>query len=253
MAGAMKVAWIGLRNKLHYRREAFASGFTRCGYVPTFRLPAAGEIGDQDVLLVWNRYGDTDTAATEFERRGLRVIVAENGYLGNEFCGDRWYALARNHHNGAGSWDFRGNERWDRLNVLLAPYRYRGYECVVLPQRGIGPAGVAMPATWLAEASRYGRVRKHPGRQPEMKSLEDDLRDAHSVYTWGSSAALKAMVLGVPVFYDMPKWIGASAASAFCAEPNRNEDARLDMFRRLAWAQWRLGEIASGDALGALL
>ena len=29
--------------------------------------------------------------------------------------------------------------------------------------------------------------------------------------TWGSGAALKALMLGVPVFYDFPKWIGAPA------------------------------------------
>jgi hypothetical protein len=187
--------------------------------------------------------------------------VAENGYLGNEWCGDQWYAISRSQHNGAGVWPAGGPERWDALGVTLAPWRTEGRELVILPQRGIGPAGVAMPAQWAGEAARRlarhmpVRVRPHPGTKP-CKPLEFDLRKAAAVATWGSGAALKALLLGVPVFYDMPKWIGAQAGASLACPvfaPVRDDAARLAMFRRLAWAQWRLSEIDSGEAYRQLL
>lgn len=87
-------------------------------------------------------------------------------------------------------------------------------------------------------------------------SLEDDLSDARCVVTWNSGAALRALLMGVPAFYEFPAWIGAKAAlplTAWPAEPKRCDEARLAMFRRLAWAQWRIVEIESGEAFAALL
>jgi hypothetical protein len=87
-------------------------------------------------------------------------------------------------------------------------------------------------------------------------SLEHDLRSASRVITWASSAALCAIKMGVPVFYEMPKWIGAEAArplSEFGRLPNRDDASRLRMFRRMAWALWERSEIESGEAFAHLL
>jgi hypothetical protein len=50
--------------------------------------------------------------------------------------------------------------------------------------------------------------------------------------------------MGISVTSEMPNWI---------AEQDNTEEGRLAMFRRLTWAQWRLDEIASGDAFDWLL
>jgi hypothetical protein len=42
----------------------------------------------------------------------------------------------------------------------------------------------------------------------------------------------------------MPNWIGAQ---------DNTDHGRLSMFRRLAWAQWRIEEIANGDPFAWLL
>jgi len=116
---------------------------------------------------------------------------------------------------------------------------------VILPQRGIGSEPTKMPGTWPKKAlKRYGgRVRTHPGRHPGL-SLEDDLANCGRVVTWGSGAAIKALLMGIPVISDMPNWVGGQ---------DNTDCGRLDMFRRLAWAQWRLSEISSGDAFKWLL
>lgn len=168
------------------------------------------------------------------------MLVTENAAWGNGFAGDSWLTIAKNQHNTAGRFPIGDDARWDDLGVELAPWRTDG-ETVILPQRGIGSPPTAMPRNWLKK--HHGRVRTHPGTKPCMP-LEDDLAHCGRVVTWGSGAAIKALMMGIPVMSDMPDWIG---------EQDNTDDGRLAMFRRLAWAQWRYSEIESGEAFERLL
>jgi hypothetical protein len=249
----MPNAWLTIRAGNHYRSDAFTAGLQRCGFRVQRGTPTSPLAGD--ILVTWNRYGAVDRAARMFEQRKLPVIVAENGYLGHELKGRRIYALARNHHNGAGTWPVGGPERWEKLGVELRPWRTEG-ETVILPQRGIGPPGVAMPIKWPREVAHLGRTRKHPGANKEALPLEIDLGRAGRVVTWGSGGAIKALTMGIPVFFAMPQWIGGAAARPLKdikRGPLIDDAARLAMFRRLAWAQAELDEIASGEAIKRLL
>lgn len=222
--------------------EAFARGLRLNGYKVISGITTTP--GPQDILVTWNRIGVGASAARAFEAAGRPVLVAENASWGNEFAGQRWYHLARNRHNTAGMFPVGGPERWDALGVELAPWRTKG-ETVILAQRGIGSPPTRMPQGWpqQAQARHGGRIRIHPGTRP-AKALQDDLATAGRVVTWGSGAALQALRMGVTVVSEMPDWIG---------EQDNTDAGRLAMFRRLAWAQWRLAEIASGEAFKWLL
>lgn len=219
-------ALLNLRYTVPERRAAFEKGLKR--------------IGDPEVFCTWNRIGAADQTARQYEARGLPVIVAENAAWGNEFAGRHWYSLARGMHNTAGRFPVGAVDRFDRLGVELKPWR-EGGERVVLPQRGIGPKGVAMPRDWAAQ--QRGRVRSHPGMRQSIP-LEQDLASAGEVVTWGSGAAVKALILGIRVESHMPNWVG---------EQDNTDEGRLAMFRRLAWAQWDMAELASGEAFEWLL
>jgi hypothetical protein len=236
-------AWLNLRHNVPERIEAFTAGLKRLGYGVEHQLTMEPEAGD--VMLSWNRFGQNDRVAEEFERRGCTVLIAENAYTGNEFAGARWYALGRSQHNGAGTWSVGGPERWDSLGVELEPWREGGDEIVILPQRGMGPPGVAMPSHWTAQAVRAcgGRIRPHPGTR-RCVPLRDDLARARCVWTWGSGAAIKALLWGIPAHSDFRQWIG---------KQDNTDAGRLAMFRRLIWAQATLAEIASGEALARVL
>jgi hypothetical protein len=250
----MPVAVCLLRSGLTARVDAFTAGLQRCGY--TVEYQARSRIDPGDLLVIWNRRGGEHLLARKYEAAGGRVIVAENGYISPP---DRkMYALALNHHNGAGTWREGGPERWDALGIPMAPWRTDGDHILVLPQRGIGEGGVAMPRAWTGDAMRYLRtrrpirLRRHPG--VEKSEPYDDLAGAWCALTWGSGAAIKALVAGVPVFYDFPQWIGAPAAK----QGKTDLEApwlgdRLPMLRRLAWAQWSLAELESGEAFAWLL
>lgn len=249
-----KKAYCLLREDPHYRAHAFRQGLANAGYQVRNAWPSSAQ--PDDLLVIWNRYEDYDRIATHFERCGGKVLVAENGYLGNDFSGDKWFALAVGGHGGSGSWPSGGAERWDSFGVELKPWQSGGDEILILPQRGIGQIGVTMPLGWgdktrnelRFKTARNVRIREHPGKKNSGPTLEEDLSKAWACVTWGSGAALKALMHGVPVFYAYEKWIGASAALPLSDDlENRFTGDRLPMFRKLAWAMWNCSEIISGE------
>lgn len=250
----MSRALILFKPGLHYRKDMFAEGLRTVGYKAVASIP---DPRPGDLLVIWNRTGESHSRARQFEAAKAKVLVVENGYLGKEWRGEQWFAISHNHHNGAGTWPQGGPERWDSWGIELAPWRTKGKECVILAQRGIGEQHLRAPDGWLnlATSTTRGRIRRHPGTTKGV-SLEDDLKHASSVATWASGAAIKALMMGVPVFFDMPKWVGAGAArrlAEFKKGPLCDDEARLAMFRRLAWAQWSASEIESGFAFKELL
>jgi hypothetical protein len=168
------------------------------------------------------------------------VIVTENATWGNDFAGKSWYTLARNYHNVSGMYPVGGPERWDSLHVELEPFRTEG-ETVILASRGIGPAAYRMPRDWPQR--QQGRIRAHPG-QREAKPLREDLANCGRVVTWGSGSAIKALMWGCSVESHQPQWVGFQ---------NNTEADRLRMLRELAWCQFTMDEIASGEPFARLL
>jgi hypothetical protein len=251
-----------LRGAPHYQREAFNAGLIAAGYQI---MSSVDNVGPGDALLLWNRKPIWGELADEFDARGGIVFVAESAYLPASMIGSGWFALAEGWHCGLGRWPKGSNERWDALGVELKPWRTGGTETLILDQNAGGLPGVASPKHWAEtiQAQIGGRIRWHPwkvsvGRavadQPAL--IEDDLQNVAQVVTWSSSAALMALVMGIPVFYALKHWIGAQAArpiAEFGQEPKRDDEARLAMFRRLAYAMWRVQEIRNGTAFKALM
>lgn len=255
-----------------YRRDAVLRGLRAAGYeVHNTMMPRPCA---SDIIVSWNRYGVPHQQARVIEAAGGRAVIMENGYLGKDLAGDNWYALSIGHHAGRGTWPFSSEPaaywgmatsvgaaaRWDDLGVQLGPWREPGGETIVLHQRGIGEHGVASPHRWAEDLTpriKGARMRVHPG-SGNTTTLEHDVRKASEVITWASGAALRCLVLGIPVWHAMDGWIGAPAAlplkqRATGAQPLRDDSARLGMLRRMAWAQWRLSEIESGHAFRTLL
>jgi hypothetical protein len=69
---------------------------------------------------------------------------------------------------------------------------------------------------------------------------------------WSSSAALHSLAAGIPTFIEAPYQIVKSAgASGSPDEPVMPE--RLPAFERMAFGQWRIEEIESGEPFRRLL
>ena len=252
----MKNAVILLPSSPHYRRDAFVEGLSKCGYEPRFENNVDPQPGD--VLVIWNRY--RDGTAIEFEKRNATVLVAENAWVGPSSKDNHHFALCRGHHNGAGTWETGKDQRWPKLNIALKPWRKTGRHIMVLPQRGMGERGVAMPSGWpddvVKRLKAYTRrpivVRDHPGAMPNHGRI--DFENTWACVIWASGAGIKAIIEGIPVFHEMKKWIGAPAAKYGVDDiENPFLGDRMPMLERLAWAQWTAEEIASGEPFRCLL
>lgn len=227
------VAWLNERTKIAGRKDALVAGLNACGYAVCEGIPTRLA----DLFVTWNRSSFADAAAREFEAHGRDVVVLENASWNGVVPG-QWLHVARNRHNTAGCFRVGGPSRWDELCVNLEPWRGAAGETVALAQRGIGSPPTAMPRDWPSR--QRCRVRQHPGRGATVQHLRDDLAKCSRVRTWGSGAAIIALMWGIAVESDMPRWIG---------EQDNTDAGRVAMLRKLAWAQWRIEEIASGEAL----
>lgn len=264
-------AYCMIRAQPHYRHDAFLSGLAAAGYEVHDRAPDAGRPGD--ALLIWNRYGAVEQIADRFEAEGGTVIVAENGYINGRHDGGWYYALAIHGHNGSGQWHVGGPERWEALGVNLKPWRTGGEHILVAPNRSFGMRGFIMPQNWGENATetlrgltrREVRLRLHPGNGKPAVPLERDLDRAHCVVIWSSSVGVKALIEGIPVVCCAPWWICKKATlpldayGAAIDSPIAFQcDESMDMIRQyamedLAWAQWSVQEIASGEPFRHLL
>ncbi len=215
----------------------------------------------QDLLVTWTRHrGAKEDAARAFEAAGGQVLVCEEAYL-RQVRGERAFAISLHDHNGAGRWRPGGPERWTSFGIELRPWRRAGTHILLAEQRGIGSRRMASPPLWHDDAgARLKRLSKrpvlfraHPKSRlyPELAqaqgSLDEALTGAHALVIWAGSAAVRALIQGVPVFYEAPELICAGACQRglddieIPAYPDR-----LPALERLAWAQWNVSEIASG-------
>jgi hypothetical protein len=250
-----------IRTNVHYRHDAFMRGLVAAGYrVETKSLK---NITRDDVLVIWNRGAQFQYEAKRHEAAGSRIIVAENGYTDAvDEQGHQWFSLALDHHNGCGRWSVGDTPRFPLMKQTVKPWREDGSFILVLPQRGIGAPGVAMPPRWPREIEKRlkavtGRpihVRPHPGLKSMAPAFAPALDGCHAVVTWASGAAIKAIILGVPAFHELRGWIGGPAARYGIDDLERPFlGDRGPMLERLAWSQWSVAEIASGEAFKHLL
>jgi hypothetical protein len=239
----------------HYKRESFEAGLEVCGYKIAKQPECRPKPGD--VLVLWNRYVRDEHQARLYENCGATVLVAENSWLGPEEKAEHHFALCIGHHNGAGQWHIGAEPRSPKIPVQ--PWRSDGEHILVLPQRGMGEPGVRQERSWTRYAlhrlsiatKRPVVVKDHPGPRPHPPI---DFEGAWACVTWASGAAIKAIVAGVPCFYEFPKWIGAPAARfGIDAMEKPFLGDRGPMLHRLSWAQWTAEEIAKGEPFKWLL
>jgi hypothetical protein len=252
-----------VRDQPPYRRSAFEKGLRAIGYDVDSRIRPEVD----NILVIWNRYSMFDAVARDYERRKGRVLIAENGYLGRDWNEKHWYALGRNQHNTMSDFQFGDPARVEQIGIQCQPWREGGKEIVILETRNIGTDAVREPLGWsrhmflkIKEASKYSvRIRKHPGEN-KCVALEQDLRDARAVVTWGSGGALKALMWGIPVFYGYENWIGAEAGHFVSLQTVAKDKIDIPRYgerdktmRRIAWAMWNTEEIERGACFTWLL
>ena len=259
-------AYCLIREGPHYRHDAFVDGLRAVGYAVTNARPDARR-HDNDVLVLWNRYGDFDRLATQFAGLGGRVIVAENAYCAPKDAqgNPTMYAISLDGHNGSGVWFPGDGSRFAALGLTPQPWQDNpDGHILICGQRGIGSPRMASPPGWHDAMARKLAtltkrrivVRHHPeGPNPPKTSLAEHMAGAWAVVIWSSASGIAALLAGIPVYYDAPRWICEHAASRpwpFGAGTISTEK-RLAALQSMAWAQWSLDEIRAGAPFRHLL
>lgn len=217
---------------------------------------------DLDAVFCWGwRRGKM------FKRRRKRVIVLERGYIGDRFY---WTSIGLDGLNGRATFpDYPddGGERFARMGALSCWKPEGSYVLIIGQVRGDAALAGRDLDPWYADTAKraaalYGlpvRFRPHPeserrggwspvpGCETDTGPLADALAGAAVVVTWNSNTGVDAMLAGKPaVAFDSGSmaWPVAGHALGDPANPDREKWANA-----LAWKQWSMDEIRSGEAL----
>lgn len=201
---------------------------------------------------------------------GHDVLVLERGYLGDRFA---WTSLGWNGLNGFAFMLPRDDPtRFERhFRSLLKPNdASEGDYCLVIGQvaHDASLRGMDM-APWYEARAREARdahhkpvfFRPHPKarageRRPDIPTLDGALSDAlagaHEVITFNSNTAVESVLAGKrTVAWDKGSMAWSVCSHEVGAGPVNTD--RTGWARKLAWRQWHLNEIESGDALDLAL
>ncbi len=250
----VKLAEVRIRPEPYYRREAIEQGLKRSGYTVG---RAGAPKGPDDALVLWGRKrGPDDTDATLWEQRGGKVIVIENAYL--QRVDKSMYAISLGQHHTGGP--VGAEDRFSQLGFDVKPWQHsEAGHMLVCAQRGIGSPLMASPPHWAEKmvqtlSKRWtARLRAHPGNHPPKIPIERDLAGARAAVVWSSNAGVRALIEGYPVVCAAPHWICSEGACRGVNVLGFGDASRMAALQRMAWSQWSVAEISSGEPFKRLL
>lgn len=248
----------------HSWASAFAEGLRRHGW----EARISNDYDRADLIVLWGVRREDRIASAKSD--GAEVCILERGYLGDRF---HWTSVSFGGGlNGRGA--FRGplddQSRWQKhFAGLMQPWRgFRGGPALLLGQvpGDMSVQGVDLPgfyrraAAALRTAGFAVRFRAHPKagrvRVPEVETapagepIAAALKGSAMAVTFNSNSAVDAVLAGVPTV-TMDKgamaWPVTGHEFKFPPMPDRSAWAHA-----LAWKQWTLEEMASGDCWAAV-
>jgi len=189
---------------------------------------------------------------------GLRPhLILEAGYINRDtgnYHRDRLRFISTSWNKPHGMSDgFTWNappDRWRRLGIEFDDWKLSGRFALMLSQHP-NDYGAPSQTIWdstrkLLEALYKVRERPHPLVAQSPRSLAEDLRDAHMAVTWTSTAAVEAVIAGVPTVALHPMCIASPVCSQTFDDPYFRGDRRQWAYN-LMYRQWKLNEIADGS------
>jgi len=258
----MRAAVVMSPGMAHHKRwcGAMAAGLERHGIDVELRTSAPGSGGDFAVCWGWR-------AGAELRRAGLPVLVMEAGHLPNrlEWASCGWNGLGR--HGTYPRAQDRG-ERWERhWGHCVKPWRVSGGYTLVLGQcvGDAALAGLRLPYNLWLEALVEELValghrvmfRPHPlargsfcpgkAERAGVHSLVSDLSGAGMAVTHNSTAAVEAVLYGVPTVTLDEGAMAWPVSTHDVAFPVEYPD-RAAWCTDLAWSQFTENEVESGAA-----
>lgn len=224
--------------------SAMMAGFKRHGISVQRICPRSS--GD-DIVCVWG----WRTARKWLDRP---VLVMELGYVGDRI--KAWRSLGWNGLNGRARFPTGDGSRWQRYFAdVMRPWSYRdGYALLIGQIPGDASVDSININRWLTNTRRAleergyeVRLRPHPLVRSPKRSLADDLAKASVCVTYNSNTGVDAVLSGVPAV-TMDEGAMAWPVTAHSLDDDFIRPDRTEWAHNLAWCQWTMDEIASGEA-----
>jgi len=174
--------------------------------------------------------------------QGVPVLVLDAGYMRRDLG---YWQVSLGGLNRPPSFSCE-SDRFDALGLTIksAGGNPKGYRLIAgqLPRDASHGLSEAEYEAWLH--AQTGRLRRHP-LLAVVPPLTDDLAGAKCVHTYCSTTGLDALIAGVPATAEAPEracWGELSGAKLPTLA------ARRALCNRLAYGQWTLDEMQSGEA-----
>lgn len=243
-------------------QTALAKGLAAHGVKAVLNL--GGAINTPYVACWGWRHGEI------YRKQGKDVIIMERGYLGDRF---HWTSLAWNGLNGRATFpEYPADSSRFEKHFSMQPWK-QGGDYVLIAGQVPGDASLQginlMP--WYTDAARKAReayglpvlFRPHPQvaargykqkpghTEPSTGTLAEALAGAAVVITWNSNTGVDSVLAGVPTVTGDEGSMAREVTGHEIGEMVRPD--REAWAHRLAWRQWTMDEIVSGEALVGLL
>lgn len=169
------------------------------------------------------------------ERR--EYFFLDNSYF--DAARERQFRVTRNRLQHIGQGDSDG-KRFAALGIKIKPMRTDGENVIICPSTPEFMQIIARDPNWLDRVARnlrdrYGADRVIVRTKQDKRPLLQDLANARFLVTWGSAAAVTALLEGVPVVCapeccatyadDRARWAAVLADNQFTLDEFRNGTA----------------------------
>ena len=187
----------------------------------------------------------------------LPPLMLENGYINGDtgsyevrrraHISTSWGAL----HGHADATPDCPSDRWDALSIEIVPWHDRAgpvLVCKQLQNDKTAPTAEQWRNVMRDVTYSFDRLimRLHPRDAPDQPPLETQLASASACVTWASTAAVEAVLAGVPTIVYHAGSIASPVTSPDCAA-RRFLGERSQWAYNLAYRQWTHDEIRSGE------
>jgi len=249
---------------------AFRAGLLAQGHKAVWRSASDYKQGDTekfDAVVVTGLRAQGAWIRDDYAALGVPVVVIDYGYLRRTSGVATWetghWQVSVGGLNRPPSFECPG-DRFETLGLEIKPRQTlrKGLRPLVLgqhvgdPSHGCTAEEMAAWAQWLCDA-HGARWRPHPD-SPGVEvradraegTLAEVLASANVVYTLCSTGGLEALLAGVPAVATMPD---RACWGELSGEKLPTVAARRALCARLAYGQWTLDEMRSGQAAGFVM
>ena len=252
---------------------AIAQGFAALGLKPELRHPGYSEGQPEngfDMIVVHGLHGETQNIFNRYSAAGVPGLVLDLGFI---YRPD-YFQLGWGGLNWIPAFDCEPARAQAMFgDIPTEPKRGGQYVLVCCQKHGDKQHNLRSVRVWADETikkiklftDKPIRFRPHPlynfnpgiagveYSNPDEVSFSSDIENACCMVTYNSTAAYQAILSGVQVFCD-PSAVYAPICNTDLSEIDRPVFKPLkSFFNRLAYGQWTMAEMASGEALQFLL